>query len=327
MTPTRRHVLVGLGGFAATAAWSPRWRTPLVAGDDLPITYDHVPAMGTRVSFAVRHPDARHARHAIRRAVREIFVVHEAMTLHEPSPITFANEHALSRAVEVPETLWEVLLASRDLHARTEGLFDAAMGRRIRDAMARPWDLHHPSAPGWHHVHTDATARTVRFSHPDVALDVNGIAKGYAVDRAVAALRAQGIDHLLVNAGGDIRAVGSADGEGSGWPVELVDPRPGRAPAHTLRLVDGAIATSGNTFRPKGADGRPVGHLVHPDDGGLAARAAMSTACAPTAMAADAWATAAFVASPERLARLLQAPDSPRILLTDAAGRVTETRA
>ncbi len=86
----------------------------------------------------------------------------------------------------------------------------------------------------WRDVHLDGC--TLRFARP-LALDLGGIAKGYAVDRAVAAMQAAGAAAGLVNAGGDLA------GFGADWPVTLVDPRT-RAPAAAVVLRDEALATS-----------------------------------------------------------------------------------
>jgi thiamine biosynthesis lipoprotein ApbE len=147
-TTTRRRVLTSLVGLAAGAVLVPEIGGLLSSRQALnKTTLRHIPALGTRVSFLVRHPDSRLAEHGIRLAVRKIFEVHESMTLHGPSPLTWLNSCASDSYVDVPRSLLEVAQASRDLHRATGGLFDATQGRM------RPENR--GVAPGWDAVSLD----------------------------------------------------------------------------------------------------------------------------------------------------------------------------
>ncbi len=329
--PTRRRFLTGLG-VTAGAVLVPGLGT-LALNSTGAVTYRHVPVLGTRVSFAVRHGDPRLAREAIRAGIRAVFEVHGTMTLHEPSPLTHLNTYGLDQPQQVPTSLWSVLRASRDLHRQTGGLFDATMGRLIRqlqDTTARGESLPSEAAMqnlrqgiGWDHVVTDDSNRTVTLTHPHTSLDFSGIAKGFAVDQAAAALRRAGVEHFLVHAGGDLYAAGSASPWSRGWPVHLQSSEPGRPPLRTFMVRDQAVATSGNTARPRRADGQRIEHLVHPDLGLRGGNSVTATALANSVMEADAWSTAAFVGSPSDLAaRLSGAPPGLEIHLTDRSGRV-----
>jgi thiamine biosynthesis lipoprotein len=291
-----------------------------------------VPVLGTRVSFAVRHSDEREARDAIRAAVGAIFEVHQTMTLHEPSPLTYLNKRGIESPVEVPASLWSILQASRNLHQQTGGLFDATLGRLVRRLHhvgargdARPSDKEIASllaGVGFEHVVMDEGRRTVGFSHPDTALDFNGIAKGYAVDQAVGVLRRAGIEHFLVNAGGDLYAAGRASPESEGWPIRLDSTEPGQPPLATFQISDRAVATSGNTFQRTGPLGHTIEHLVHPGLGVPTGDFVTASAIAQTAMEADVWATAAFVGQPSVLTGILPYRGGPELHLVDASRRV-----
>ena len=133
-------------------------------------------------------------------------------------------------------------------------------------------------------------------------MDLGGIAKGYAVDQAVAAMTSLGIRGGVVDAGGDLRCFGSRP-DGQSWKVAVRDPfhaaDASAPPLATLRVHDAAVCTSGNYFRYVQIQGRRYSHIIDPRPGphmGMPAEAAPSvTVVAPTAIVADMWATALSV--------------------------------
>jgi thiamine biosynthesis lipoprotein len=310
MSLTRRRLLSALGGFVGGVVLRPDLRgLGLLVERQERTIFRHVPALGTRVSFLVDHPDRALADHAIRRAIRAIFSVHEAMTLHEPSPLTWLNAHGLVRPVEVPESLLTVLLSSRQLHSATGGLFDATLSG---EGAGR--------GPGWRGVFVDEANRRVGLGQPELALDFNGIAKGYAVDCAAAVLRGEGIGDFLINAGGDLYASGSPWSEPRGWTIRLEAPAHNIASPRKIRVTDQAVATSGNWMQPRDPEGQPISHLVHPLGDALGSRMVSATAIAASAMEADAWATAAFVGGPSQMAAFADAPGNPELHFLEKDG-------
>jgi thiamine biosynthesis lipoprotein len=260
-------------------------------GSESPLIQDAVVALGTRVTFLVRHSDVRHARASIDRAIGAIFDVHATMTLHDESPLTVLNRRGSVRPVQVPSSLIEVLSASQRITNATAGAFDASVGGR---------------QVGMENVEVDDANRTVRLHHANTALDFNGIAKGYAVDRATAELRRSGIQHFIVNAGGDLYAAGLASPDKEGWDIHLENPQPGSAPLHHWLLSDRAVATSGNAYRPKQEDGQPRAHLTEPATGRGSRQYVSTTVIADSALEADAWSTALFVGDPAEMMRRIQ---------------------
>lgn len=299
---SRRGFLLGAGAATAGAVLVPDLRA-LLAPEAVPTTYKHFPALGTRVSIAVRHPDTRLARVGIRAAIRAVFEVHQTMTLHEPSPLTLLNDRAGPHAQVVPDSLWQVLQASGRLYAQTGGLFDASLGR-------------------WASVELETERQAVRLHQPDMGIDLNGIAKGYAVDCAAAALRQAGLVHFLVNAGGDLYAAGCESEASEGWVIHLHAGTPQAVPLRSFTISNQAVATSGNTVRPAGPDGQPTPHLKHPSLGWPAAAPLLATAIAPTAMAADAWSTAAFVGAPTELAQRRSSVAGVALYRAEVDGRI-----
>jgi thiamine biosynthesis lipoprotein len=174
------------------------------------------PLLGTLVEVGVPHGcDA-----AISRAFDVIEQVQALMSAHDARS-DLGRLHAMpaEQACEVHPWTAEVLSLAADLHARTLGCFDVAQG-------SGAWSCQH-EAGAWCVVRQQAACR----------LDLGGIAKGWAVDRAVDAVRALGVDAVWVNAGGDLRC------EGVSLPVVLREESEGGVrPWLTLR--DGAVATS-----------------------------------------------------------------------------------
>jgi len=128
---------------------------------------------------------------------------------------------------------------------------------------------------------------------PGMRITLDGIAKGYVADEGLRALKEAGIEHALIDAGGDIVVMGGKPG-GAKWEVALRDPEDETRTLARFALRDGAIATSGNYLRYFDPEAQ-VGHIMDPRTGYSAAAASSATVIAPTCMEADALATAVFV--------------------------------
>jgi thiamine biosynthesis lipoprotein len=154
---------------------------------------------------------------------------------------------------------------------------------------------------GWQALALDVAARQVRKADGALQVDLSGIAKGHAVDRAAEALADLGLQHFMVEAGGEIRTRGR-NGEGRPWQIAIE--RPDAWPQQVQRVVPlagGSIATSGDYRSYWEWGGRRIHHEIDPrtrapSDHRLASVSVLHDEC----MAADAWATALFVLGPER---------------------------
>jgi thiamine biosynthesis lipoprotein len=144
----------------------------------------------------------------------------------------------------------------------------------------------------------------VRKSAP-IVLDLNGIAKGYGVDRLAETLRDRGIGNALVGIDGEMRALGLRR-DGAAWTIAVEAPDPARrTPRSILALQDAAVATSGDYRHWVEVQGRRLSHTMDPTRGApLIAPPASVTVVARTCAEADAWATALMVLGPDRGAAL-----------------------
>ena len=136
-----------------------------------------------------------------------------------------------------------------------------------------------------------------------MGLDLGAIAKGWAVDRAMEKLMARGIYNAIIDAGGDLRIIGSRPGKDF-WRIGVQHPRDPGALLLTFDLKDTAIVTSGDYERFFITDGVRYHHILDPSTGQPARGCQSVTVLAPTAAEADACATAAFVLGPSAGARL-----------------------
>jgi thiamine biosynthesis lipoprotein len=155
------------------------------------------------------------------------------------------------------------------------------------------------------------------------AVDLGGIAKGYAVDLAARALREAGVEDFIVDAGGDLFVAG--DKNGKPWRVGIQDPRD---PAKLFRIVtpaEGSLVTSGDYERYFLWEGRRYHHILDPRTGFPAPNCRSVTIFAPTSMDADAAATTVFVLGPEAGIKFLEGQKGFAGLIIDAAGGVRET--
>jgi thiamine biosynthesis lipoprotein len=160
--------------------------------------------------------------------------------------------------------------------------------------------------------------RCVRLRHPGAGIDLGGIAKGFAVDRAVDALRAHGIARGLVNAGGDIASFGTRPDT-----IHIRDPRDPRRLPCRVDLDNRALASTGLCFdlhRSARASGSAV---IDPLTGGMVRAIVGATVCAPSCMIADALTKVVMIAGQGALALLEQHQASA--MLVSAAGDVLVT--
>jgi len=234
----------------------------------------------------------------------------------------------LSRAVQggevAPETA-EVLALGLAVAQRSHGAFDLTLGR-----LKALWDFEaqNPTIPDQEAIKTALTGigpdaltlqgRQLQKRDPTLMLDLGGIAKGFAVDRAIAVLRQHGVTRAAVNAGGDMYLLGQRPQRP--WRIGIQDPRQADRVIATVQLADKAVVTSGDYERFFEQDGVRYHHIFDPRTG-LPARGCQSvTVIADSVALGDALATALFVLGPERGLALLAAYPGSEALIIAADG-------
>jgi thiamine biosynthesis lipoprotein len=197
----------------------------------------------------------------------EIADIHRLMSFHEPdSDLSRLNRHALETAVTVDGRTFEVLCAAQEMAACSSGLFDITIAGQLVSwgLLPRPVSPYEPDPEAsWRDVELFG-GNQVKF-HKPLWVDLGGIAKGYAVDRAIDRMQAESPGQYLVNAGGDLRVSGPA---GERIQFRIPGLKLDRIPA--LDIENGSVASSGGLERGSGYGRRVIGPHIH----GLRRRAA-----------------------------------------------------
>jgi thiamine biosynthesis lipoprotein len=145
----------------------------------------------------------------------------------------------------------------------------------------------------------DPESGTLGLDGAGMALDLGSIGKGWALDRAVDALRAEGIESALVDVGGNVYGLGAPEDEPQGWSVGVVHPVTG-AVERTFHLRDSAVATSGNAEQSRVLGGIRIGHLIDAVRGRPAGGHRSASVQARTGVESDYLSTVAFLLGPDR---------------------------
>ncbi len=218
---------------------------------------------------------------------------------------------------QVPEETARVASAALAIAADSGGRFDPSVGPLVARWGFGP--IKGDERPDWRAL--AAGNEHLAKTRAGLTFDLCGIAKGHALDRMAALLRERGHDDFLIDFGGDLIAAGLHP-EGRGWRIAVEDPRPG-APGLAARLAPGAmaVATSGPKAQGYALDGRVWSHIMDPAtrapvEGGPAS----VTVLAPTALAADGWATALAAAGAGGPALAAQQGIAALFLLRDGDG-------
>lgn len=171
--------------------------------------------------------------------------------------------------------------------------------------------------PSSHDIHIDGLELST--DNPAVQLDFGGIAKGYAVDLTIARLRAMGINNAIVNAGGDLRAMGTHGDR----PWRVAVRKPGGGSIGTIEVQgDEAIFTSGNYERFRQDKTERYPHILDPTTGWPAEDIASVTVITDQGLLADAAATALVVAGLEAWPKVARELDLDKVAVVDETGRV-----
>ncbi len=255
-------------------------------------------ALGTFVTITLLHPDRNRGISAMRAAFDEIHRIHRLMNAHEQS----SEVGALNREgyyEGVSDDTRRVIQRANSFSEQLEGAFDITVLPLLKlweESVCKermPTDSEIDERLELvNYRNISIEGRNIRFKKGGMGITLAGVAKGYAVDKAIEALRRFDIEHALVNAGGDIRVIGGK-GEKIPWRIGIRDPGNKTRIIKAVELCDQAIATSG-TYR------RSFNDILDPRAGRPAQGVLSSTVIAGTAMDADMLATCMFILEAER---------------------------
>ena len=291
---TRRAFLAitaATGGLLATGGF-------VHSRGDTPVTMrEQRMLMGTVIHLAVVAPSARQGRAAIadtfaamqrltalfdyRQPQSALSTLNRQGRIDRPAPPFTALFVLAQRISELSGGAFDVtvlpLVNAYRLNAYQQGELDISPYRRLVD---------------YRHLHVEANG--IYFDQPDMAVTLDGLAKGRVIDEAVATLRQNGFDRVLVEAGGDLVGRGRRIDDAP-WRVGVTHPRsPAGQLLATLEMTDGALATSGDYMNYFAQD-FSAHHIIDPRSGHSPAELASVTVMAPTATEADALSTTLMV--------------------------------
>lgn len=294
--------------------------------------------MGVLVKFTLYAQDKAIANKAAREAFDRIAEVDRIMSDYDPESELrrLCDQSKPGEKVVVSNELFFVLEQAQQISETTNGAFDVTVGpvvrlwrrarrqnelpdaERLKEAM---------KAVGYQKVKLDKKARTVTLTHPDMRLDLGGIAKGYAGDVALEVFKKHNLPRAMVAVSGDL-VMGDPPPGQVGWrvgiaPLEKVDGPPSRI----LELNNAAVSTSGDAFQFVEIKGKRYSHIIDPKTGlGLTVRSSV-TVIAPNGTQADSLASAVSVLGPEAGIKLIEStPKTETLIVQGEPQKVYESK-
>ncbi len=213
----------------------------------------------------------------------------------EDSELTYINRNAARQEVIVEKELFELLKLALDYSRTTDGTFDITVGPLMKawgffkgqGRLPEPNELKSVMAKtGYSHVTLKESARTIRFDREGVELDLGGIAKGYAVDKAAEILRESGVTSALITCGSSIYAIGTPPNQPF-WRVDVNNPLDPANRVTSIELKDNALSTSGCYEKIFTLDGKTYCHIMDPRTGYPIQEALSATVIMPNGVDAE----------------------------------------
>ena len=287
--------------------------------------------MGTFARIIAIAADSKTAEKSIEAAFAEIRKVDELMSDYKSdSQISRVNKEGFGHAVPVSLSTFHVLQRSIEFSKLSEGAFDVTIGPVVdlwrsaaeANSVPTPAELRLArSKVGYEKIILDANELTVRLAVDGMRLDLGGIAKGYAIDRAVEAMQ-QHAAGAMVDIGGDIRCFGTPPKSRDKWLIGLQDPNVAPDDISTantllvLNVTDAAVATSGGYRRFVLIEGKKYSHIFDTKTACSSDKLTSVTIISKDALTADALATSVSVMGPEKgLALIEKIPQTEAILI------------
>jgi thiamine biosynthesis lipoprotein len=225
----------------------------------------------------------------------------------ENSDVRHINELAGQRSATVSEATFQVIMEALKLFDKTDEAFDIRVGPLV-DAWG--FNTDHPAIPDSASLEKARSLSTqggifvagqsIMRGKEGMKLDLSGLAKGYAVDQAIKVLADHGVQSAIVEAGGDLKVLGTRDDKGTKWHIAIRHPRKPDVYWGIMDILSGAAATSGDYENYFEKDGKRFCHIIDPKTGYPADKCVSVTIWGDNTMRCDALATALFVLGPEK---------------------------
>jgi thiamine biosynthesis lipoprotein len=287
-------------------------------------------AMDTVVEYTIMAESDSVAGHAMERAHEEMLRVDSLLWEENPVSEIYRFNHS-REIIELDREAVSFLKRASDYHEISQGAFDVTIKPVLDLYDFKSENASPPSSDeipkklkifGMEKIRFRDGKRLVK-TDAEVSVAVGGLAKGYAVDRAIQILKENGIRNALVNAGGDLYCLGAKRGEP--WAVGVQDPDNSNRIIEVLYLSDMAAATSGDYQRYFMYNGERYHHILDPKDGRPARGSRSATIIAETTEKADALATALFILGRNKGIALIDSLPSIEGMVIDSLGEMSQS--
>ncbi len=294
-------------------------------------------ALGTLIDISIYGSDEATAQTAIKEVQGQMEQLHHNWHPWQPGKLTEINRKlAAGEEAALDDEGRFLINRGMTLSQQSGNLFNPAVGGLIGlwGFHSDDWSGKQPPAAAdiatQVAAHPQMSALTLeagrlRSQNPAVTLDLGAYAKGYAVDIAIKTLRQHGINNAIVNAGGNLRLIGSKGKQP--WRIGIRDPRGTGVIASLESSGDEAVITSGDYERYFEYQGQRYHHIIDPRSGYPARGAVATTVIAADGLTADAASTALFIAGPDHWYQVAQAMGIKEAMLIDEQGTVHITQA
>jgi thiamine biosynthesis lipoprotein len=312
-----------------TAALGSAWLALVTGTASAGWVGDAMDLMGTRVSVELWQDDEARGRELVNEVMEDYRRIDREMSTYKPeSEISRVNAHAAEQPIVIGAELYSMIDVSLQMSVASHGAFDITY-----DSVGYLYDFRahkHPTegeieehlgAVDYRHVVLDPAPSTVRFTQPGVRINLGGIAKGYTVQHAADMLRAKGVEHALLNAGGDTRVIG--DRRGQPWIVGIRHPRLENEVITRLPIVDEAISTAGDYERFFEEDGKRYHHVINPRTGKPTEGILTVTVIGPDGTMTDGLDTAIFVLGVQDGLELIKKYPEYETIIVESTGKIS----
>lgn len=291
-------------------------------------------AMGTEFTIDLYGANMTALESAAEQASDEVKRLDQVLSNYIPdSELSKVNREAFLHPVEVSPELFSLLSECMTYSRESEGSFDITVGPLMKIWGFYKGSGHLPHRAevrtaldqiGYRNIELDASRRTVRFKKQGMSLDPGGVGKGYAVDKMVGVLQANGVATALVSGGGSsIYGLGAPPDSPRGWYIRIRDPKDEQKTAAEIYLKNDSVSTSGNYEKFFFAEGKLYSHIMDPRTGYPSEGMLSVSVVAPRTLDSEVWAKPYYILGRDWTLR--HKPASFRVLMCeDKAGATCE---